>query len=1006
MKTKFYTTRKAMFKRYSSIIIFTSFLSLTFYNSLATSVWDGSSANIWTNGSGTSANPFLIETAANLVYLANQVNDGNNFSGKYFKMTDSIDINNNFWTPIGESSTYYFAGYFDGNGFNISNLFIYSTNLKYAGLFGNIRNSSIKNICITSGSIKCTSSSSCYIGGIVGYANNSSLSNCSYNGDVNCTVHSSYFPDCFAGGIVGYAANSTILTNCNNSGTIYGNAYSNSTANSGATSSISIVGGIIGKTETAVELYNCINSGEITGVTSAYGSACWSESYSGGIIGEANSSKLNNCQNIGNVFCKVADMPCRGGGLIGVANNIELKNCSNSGHVSGLYTNTLGVSGGFYKCIVGGLIGTINGDDKSSITNCFNQGEVTANCSKVGLTIGGLVGNSSPKLYLINCYNSGKVSCYTTNHPYDTPLSKCAGILGDSHSSIITNCFNMGAIQCITPDNIVGGIIGSGGADVISSCYNIGSIITSGTIFGTGGIVGYSDSSFKLSNCYYLSGCISNSTNTKGKIMTSVEMQSPVFVVALNNGSIAWKQDNNNINNGYPILTYITGNIKTSGASDITQTSAMLNGIVDIDATIITKGFQYKLSTDKDYSTIVVTDSIFNYQLTGLTPNTSYTYRVFVGTVDLAVIYADSLSFKTLPIFASTQNATDVTRNTATLEGELFSGEVDVAVLSKGFKIKKAYENDYHFIQIAETELKYNIDGLTPGTEYNYFTFIETENYGSLCGDTINFTTTLLTTLPATNITATTALFTGEYDKKDISGTILNKGFEYKKATESQYTTVIITGENFSNEITKLISGIDYSYLAFIYTLEQGIIYGNESYFTTFQPYISISSSSLSIASKDASVTTIDLATNTTWNTSSDQPWLTVSPATGTGNATLTFTAEANTETTERTATVTVSAEGVENQTITVTQEAGGTGIPVLSNEQLILYPNPTTDQFSIKGLCETAVLTISTLNGQVLLKQTVSNKENISISSLPQGIYIVKLETTERILLGKIIRN
>ena len=44
-------------------------------NAFALDVWDGSSSP-WTKGSGTSSDPYLIETAANLAYLAEKVNEG------------------------------------------------------------------------------------------------------------------------------------------------------------------------------------------------------------------------------------------------------------------------------------------------------------------------------------------------------------------------------------------------------------------------------------------------------------------------------------------------------------------------------------------------------------------------------------------------------------------------------------------------------------------------------------------------------------------------------------------------------------------------------------------------------------------------------------------------------------------------------------------------------------------------------------------------------------------
>ena len=94
-------------------------IALTF-NIMATNVWDGSSEP-WIQGDGTMNNPYRIETAANLAYLAEKVNEGYQssgqdvFAGEYFLLTDDLDLNNLNWTPIGNvdcnMNGFYFAGY-------------------------------------------------------------------------------------------------------------------------------------------------------------------------------------------------------------------------------------------------------------------------------------------------------------------------------------------------------------------------------------------------------------------------------------------------------------------------------------------------------------------------------------------------------------------------------------------------------------------------------------------------------------------------------------------------------------------------------------------------------------------------------------------------------------------------------------------------------------------------------------------------------------------------------
>ena len=98
-----------------------------------------------------------------------------------------------------------------------------------------------------------------------------------------------------------------------------------------------------------------------------------------------------------------------------------------------------------------------------------------------------------------------------------------------------------------------------------------------------------------------------------------------------------------------------------------------------------------------------------------------------------------------------------------------------------------------------------------------------------------------------------------------------------------------------------------------------------------------LSKNTLSLNSEINSSSTINIASNTAWTASSNQTWLSVSPASGTNNGTLTLKAiSANTGLTARSAIVTVSGTGVASETITVTQS--GTG-PDLASGLVAYYP-------------------------------------------------------------------
>nr|NQU91428.1 T9SS type A sorting domain-containing protein [Bacteroidota bacterium] len=73
----------------------------------------------------------------------------------------------------------------------------------------------------------------------------------------------------------------------------------------------------------------------------------------------------------------------------------------------------------------------------------------------------------------------------------------------------------------------------------------------------------------------------------------------------------------------------------------------------------------------------------------------------------------------------------------------------------------------------------------------------------------------------------------------------------------------------------------------------------------------------------------------------------------------------------------------------------------------LIFYPNPARSYINIKHN-EDATISIVNLNGQIM-KQYVSDKnigdKILDVSDLPPGIFIITLQTTEKILSGKLIK-
>ena len=189
------------------------------------SVWDGTYSP-WTNGTGTEADPFLIENAQQLAYLAYRVNNGLDAAGGhvsnhdlYYKLMTDVDLNGREdfqWTPIGywiSNTNYYsFGGHFDGNNHTISGLYINSS-ANRVGFFGYTDGATILNLSVSGDTVATTGQ---YAGGIVGYSSSLTITNCNNVGNISSALS--------CGGIVGYNyymySSSLTITNCYNVGNI------------------------------------------------------------------------------------------------------------------------------------------------------------------------------------------------------------------------------------------------------------------------------------------------------------------------------------------------------------------------------------------------------------------------------------------------------------------------------------------------------------------------------------------------------------------------------------------------------------------------------------------------------------------------------------------------------------------------------------------------------------------------------------------------------------------
>lgn len=178
-------------------------------------VWGGKPAEKFAGGAGTVDDPYKISTGAELAYLAQQVNAGESYSGKYFTLTSDIQLNEldkdgmpkaaegqtepHKWTPIGNNKKK-FQGTFDGAGHTVEGLYI-NEKKTLRGLFG-ISAGTVKNLIVT-GVIK---NNIAQVGGVVGNNAKGYVINCGFYGQIEVSGSN-------RGGVVG-AGTAANVKNC------------------------------------------------------------------------------------------------------------------------------------------------------------------------------------------------------------------------------------------------------------------------------------------------------------------------------------------------------------------------------------------------------------------------------------------------------------------------------------------------------------------------------------------------------------------------------------------------------------------------------------------------------------------------------------------------------------------------------------------------------------------------------------------------------------------------
>lgn len=319
---------------------------------------------IWA-GSGTEAAPYEIPDVGKLTALQTQVNEnGFSYTGKWFRLTNNIDLNNELWTPIGVDALHSFGGSLDGGGKTISGLKV-ETNGAWAGLFGSVRGTygvpmTMRDLTLKNGSVKFTSSGTSYSGGLVAAVEGETVLELRNVVAENLTVSGGIFG---SGGLLGRGR--VAMTNCHNRGGSVTGGYAGGLAGMGYSNLQDHV------------LAGCTNSAKVVGKRTA-GGMTGNETHSDG--------SYTSCANSGSISATQ-------GYASGIAAGGSYERCSNSGAVTGKEAAGICVNG-------------------SKATNCSNTGAVTGTGTGTGYAAG-ILTNDGYGGTVEFCWNTGSVEAST-----------------------------------------------------------------------------------------------------------------------------------------------------------------------------------------------------------------------------------------------------------------------------------------------------------------------------------------------------------------------------------------------------------------------------------------------------------------------------------------------------------------------------------------------------------------------------------------------------------------
>jgi len=375
-------------------------------------LWDGTADTSWYN---TTDKTFTISTAEQLAGISVLSASGNTFAGKTIVLDSDMDMNNKAWTPIKQ-----FSGTFDGGEHTVSNFTLDGTSGR-AGFIQNLGQypATVKNLTLSE--INGIAGSNQYFGIVAANGHTSILENVHI---VDCKIETTN-KDAWVGGIYGYF-NWTSASNC---------TVENLEID--ATDGAKFLGGFSGNMDQDLSIDNVDIIGLKITVDATNG-ACQVGGFTGQTQTGHRQPTFNNCDVTG--LDIVAKGEVQLGGFVGDAGAHTIaNNCTVEGKIdaSGVTDN---------RSFIGGFLADSGWNNNESskgghkLTNCTADVDIITGGSTAGGFIGSTTayhtdgGNRNMPITMTNCSATGTVTVAAG------ASATIGGFAGEAERGTFKNC--------------------------------------------------------------------------------------------------------------------------------------------------------------------------------------------------------------------------------------------------------------------------------------------------------------------------------------------------------------------------------------------------------------------------------------------------------------------------------------------------------------------------------------------------------------------------------------